>query len=209
MKTMGTTVMKAVGMLAILAMIPANGFAFGNHRSGGHRQGPPQEAIDACAEMSEGDLVQFTAPCGDTVQGICRQIRGQLIAVPEGGPPEGRRGRGQGRHIARMARALDLTEAQQEQVKAILEAERERIAPVRQQLAETRERIRQAAQAEPFDEAAIRALAASQNDARIELIVSRARVKSEIHALLTPEQQELAKKFRSGGKGRHGHRPWM
>src|SRR4030042_1546787 len=59
-----------------------------------------------------------------------------------------------------------------------------------------------AAEATPFDEAAVRSLAASQNETRTEMIVSRARVQSKIFALLSPEQREREKKFRPwGGKG--------
>lgn len=196
MKTFGSKAKKTLGIVAIVAMIPAAGFASG------------RLAIEACEDLNEGDMVQFTTPRGDTVSGICRDLRGQLIAVPEGGFPGKHRGKGPGKRFARMARKLDLTEAQQEQVRTLLESERERVASLRKQLAETREKIRQATLAETFDEAAVRALAVSQSEARVELAVSRARVKSQIHALLTPEQRERAKTFRSEGKGRHGHRPW-
>ena len=208
MKTMGANVMKTLGILAILAMIPAYGYAFGGHGDGRHRQGPPQEAIDACAGLREGDAVQFTTPRGDTVSGTCRQIRGQLVAVPEGGPSGGRMGKGSGRHFARLAKALDLTDAQKEQVKTILETEREKVAPFRQKLGETREKIRRAVEAEPFDEAAVRSLASSQNETRTELMVSRARVKSQIFALLSPEQRERAKKFHPWGEKRPGRDSW-
>ncbi|MGZ8449674.1 MAG: Spy/CpxP family protein refolding chaperone [Candidatus Deferrimicrobiaceae bacterium] len=208
MKTMGANVMKTLGILAILAMIPAYGYAFGGHGGGRHRQGPPQEAIDACAGLHEGDAVQFTTPRGDAVSGTCRQIRGQMVAVPEGGPPGGRMGKGSGRHFARLAGALDLTDAQKEQVKAILETEKEKVAPLRQTLGETREKIRRAAEATPFDEAAVRSLAASQNETRTEMIVSRARVQSKIFALLSPEQRERAKKFRPWGEKRPGRDSW-
>jgi protein CpxP len=117
-------------------------------------------------------------------------------------------GKGSGRHFAGLARALDLTDAQKEQVKAILETERERVAPLRQTLGETREKIRLAVEAEPFNEAAVRALAASQNETRTEMIVSRARVQSQIFALLSPDQRERAKKFRPWGEKRPGRDSW-
>jgi len=208
MKTMGANVTKTLGILAILALIPAYGYAFGDHWGGRHRQGPPQEAIDACTELSEGDAVQFTTPRGDAVSGTCRQIRGQMVAVPEGGPPGDRMGKGSGRHFARLARTLDLTDAQKEQVKTILETEREKVAPLRQTLGETREKIRRAVEATPFDEAAVRSLAASQNETRTEMIVSRARAQSKIFALLSPEQRERAKKFRPWGEKRPGRDSW-
>ncbi len=209
MKTFGSTARKILGIAAIVAMIPAAGFAFGGFRGGGKPKGPPPEAIEACDGLNEGDAVQFTTPCGETVSGTCRDIRGKRIAVPEGGFPGKHWGAFPGKRFSRMARKLDLTEAQREQVKAILESERVAVAPLRKQLAEAREKIRRAVETEPFDEAAVRALAASQNDARVELAVSRARVRSRIHALLTPEQRERAKTIGPRGEGRHGHRPWM
>jgi protein CpxP len=206
MKTMGATITKTAVILALVAMVPSAGVAFGGHWGGGKHKGPPQEAIDACEDMNEGDTVQFTTPRGDTVSGICRNVRGGLIAVPGKGFHGKRRGMGPAKRIDRMAKRLNLTETQQEQVKAILTSEWEKAAPFRQQLAETRGKIRQAIETEPFDEAAVRALAESQNQARVELDVSRARAKNRIYALLTPEQREQARRIRPWGEGRHGHR---
>lgn len=116
-----------------------------------------------------------------------------------------------GKRFGRMARELKLSDAQKEQVQAILKAEQEKNAPLREKLAENRKKLHEAAQAEKFDEAAVKALAATQADLQAQLIVSRARAHSQIHALLTPEQRELAKKLRpqmKGGKGgkQHKHR---
>jgi Spy/CpxP family protein refolding chaperone len=188
----------------MVAMIPASGFAFGSSRDGGKRMGPPQEAIDACAGKTAGDTVEFTTPGGAAGTGTCREIRDKLVVVPEGWFPGRHGGTGPGKHFARMAKKLDLTEDQQKQIRAILESERQKAAPLRQQLAENREQVRKAIEAQRFDESAVRALAAGQTAARVELIVSRARAKSQIFALLTPEQRELAGKFRAQGKGRHG-----
>lgn len=49
--------------------------------------GPPQEAIQACSGRQAGDSVSFRTPHGHTVEGTCRNMRGQLVAVPAGGPP--------------------------------------------------------------------------------------------------------------------------
>ena len=46
------------------------------------------------------------------------------------------------------------------------------------------------------DEAAVKNILAGENDARAELIVSHARMWSQIQALLTPDQQALAQKLR-------------
>jgi hypothetical protein len=49
---------------------------------------PPQEAIAACNGETEGAVVQFTSPRGDTLEGVCRKFDGKLAAFPERhGPP--------------------------------------------------------------------------------------------------------------------------
>jgi protein CpxP len=92
-----------------------------------------------------------------------------------------------------MARDLDLTAEQKAQIRTILDAEREKSAPLRKQLADNREQLRKIAGKEPFDEAAVRNLAADQEKTRVELVVSRTRAMNRVHALLTPEQREKAR----------------
>lgn len=52
---------------------------------------PPQEAIDACKGKSAGDTVSITTPRGDTLSAVCRQLDGQLVAMPDKmpAPPNG------------------------------------------------------------------------------------------------------------------------
>src|SRR6266511_4298939 len=123
-----------------------------------------------------------------------------------GPPPEGKMDHRKG--LARMAKELKLTDAQKEQVGAILKAERERVAPLREKLMESRKKLHEAAEAEKFDEAAVKALAATEAELQAELMVSRARAHHQINAILTPEQRELAKKHRpmKGEKGRGEHK---
>ena len=115
----------------------------------------------------------------------------------------------------RMAARLNLTSEQQEQIKTIVEAERERIAPVRAQQRELRDQLRTAMKAQPFDENAVRQVAASQAEARTEMIVHRARVQNQINAVLTEEQREQAEKLRAtkgdrcGNKSRRGFGPGL
>lgn len=206
MTATGANIKKTLVILSVLAMIPVAGQAFGPKEGTGKKAGPPQAAIDACKDLNRGDMVQFTTRHGDTVSGFCREVRGGLIAVPEGGFHGRHRGIGPGNRVARMARALHLTEEQREQVRAILTSEWEKNAPLRQQLVETREMIREAVETEPFDESTVRALMEGQSKTRVELAVSRARAKSRIYALLTPEQRESARTFGPSGKRRHGHR---
>jgi len=44
---------------------------------------PPQEAFDACKGKSAGDAVSITTPRGDTLTAVCRQLNGQLVAMPD------------------------------------------------------------------------------------------------------------------------------
>lgn len=44
---------------------------------------PPQEAIEACADKSEGDVVTFETRRGDQLEATCELMEEQLVAVPE------------------------------------------------------------------------------------------------------------------------------
>lgn len=62
---------------------------------GGRPHGPPPEAIEACADLSEGDACSFTGRRDDVIEGTCivpRSEKEELACAPEGGPP-GERGR--------------------------------------------------------------------------------------------------------------------
>jgi hypothetical protein len=53
---------------------------------------PPPEAIAACKGKSEGTIVQFATPRGDTLKGVCKPFEGILAAMPERGTgrPQGK-----------------------------------------------------------------------------------------------------------------------
>ncbi|WP_432823964.1 Spy/CpxP family protein refolding chaperone [Trichloromonas sp.] len=133
-------------------------------------------------------------------------LAGRMMGEMRGGAGDGSGG---GRHLAKMAKVLDLSEAQQAQIQTILAAERAKTEPLRQQMEADREQMRQLVQADSFDEAAVRALASKKAEVGTELMVSRARTQNLIQAQLTPEQRERAEKVRPlmqeqrGGKGRH------
>jgi Spy/CpxP family protein refolding chaperone len=90
---------------------------------------------------------------------------------------------------------LDLTDAQHEQVRAIMQTHRDELRATAEQLRAAHKAQDDAVTAVPFDEGTIRermsALAAIQSDAA----VLRARVHSEVWAVLTPEQQAKAKEI--------------
>ena len=80
---MNTEILKRTVILAVLLFTPMTGCASDGDRSG-RRQRPPAEAIEACKGKSVGDSVTFTGRRGETLQASCREIEGQLAAVPEG-----------------------------------------------------------------------------------------------------------------------------
>jgi len=120
-----------------------------------------------------------------------------------------RDGSGGGRFLNRMARVIDLTEAQKSSINAILDEEQAKVAPLRQQMAEYRDQLHTLMQANPLDEAAVRTLAEQKAAVSTELTLSRARTQNRILAQLTPEQRDLAEKVRPlmrdhrGGRGMH------
>lgn len=85
----------AAGLLLVLGSASSAVWAMdGPGGRGGHR-GPPPEAIEACKDRNEGAEVEITNRRGEKRKATCRQINGQLAAVPEGGfrglrvPPPG------------------------------------------------------------------------------------------------------------------------
>jgi len=132
---------------------------------------------------------------------------GPVGMVPPPPPPE--------EVVGRMTRRLKLTGDQQAKIGALLAADRETMGPLLRQVRECRRQLHDAALAATFDEAAVRALAAKQAQAEVEVIVARERTRSRISALLTPQQRTAAEKLpplrnrgeRPGGRGECGPLP--
>jgi protein CpxP len=98
--------------------------------------------------------------------------------------------RGPGDHLlSYYTDVLDLTDAQQTQIKAIMTKEKPTIAPLMQQLGQTHSQMRQLEESATFDEAKVRALASQQAQTMIDLAVEKARMKNEMYQLLTPDQK--------------------
>jgi len=84
---------------------------------------------------------------------------------------------------------LDLTDAQQAQVKEIMAKEKPTFQPVMLQMAQNRQQIHQLVMSSGFDEAKVRELAGQQTQAMTELTVQGARVESELLQVLTADQK--------------------
>jgi periplasmic protein CpxP/Spy len=94
-----------------------------------------------------------------------------------------------GHMLGYLAHKLDLTDAQQAQVKEILAKEKPAFQPLMLQMAQNHQQMRQLVMANGFDEAKVRELASQQTQTMTELTVQRARVESELFQVLTPDQK--------------------
>ena len=97
---------------------------------------------------------------------------------------------------------LDLTDAQQAQMKDILTKEKPAIQPLMQQLRQGHQQIQQLEQAGPFDEAKVRAVASQQSQAMTELIVQKERIRSELMTVLTQSQKDQLAKVQARRQAR-------
>jgi periplasmic protein CpxP/Spy len=84
---------------------------------------------------------------------------------------------------------LDLTDAQQAQVKAIMAKEKPAVQPLMLQLAQGHSQLRDLVMSGNFDEAKARELASQQTQTMTELTVQHARIASEMVQILTPDQK--------------------
>ncbi|MDT8420140.1 MAG: Spy/CpxP family protein refolding chaperone [Desulfuromonadales bacterium] len=111
-------------------------------------------------------------------------------------------------HLAQMATALDLTEAQQTRIRAILENKKEQHQDMFEQRRADRQQMREFKSASSFDEAAFRVMAEKRAAQRIDMQVERMKTKQQIFALLSADQQAKADIFFASMDRRgpdHGH----
>jgi Spy/CpxP family protein refolding chaperone len=86
-------------------------------------------------------------------------------------------------------RKLDLTDAQQAQVKAIMAKEKPTLQPLMEQMTQGHSQLRDLVLSGSFDEAKAREMASQQTQTMTELTVQHARIASEMVQILTPEQR--------------------
>jgi len=110
--------------------------------------------------------------------------------------------------LEKMGVILDLTEDQKSQFETLSNQQWQENQSLREQMRASRDELREAQTATNFNEADFRAKATKHAELKTEMMVTRAKMKQEMHALLTSEQQEKADKLGGmmGGrnKGHHG-----
>jgi periplasmic protein CpxP/Spy len=100
---------------------------------------------------------------------------------------------------------LDLTNAQQTQVKDILAKQKPAIQPLMDQFKQSHDQLRQIAESGNFEEAKVRTIAGQQAQTMTELTVQKTRIEAELFQVLTPEQKTKMDKFLSRHEDRFMH----
>jgi Spy/CpxP family protein refolding chaperone len=109
----------------------------------------------------------------------------------------GRRGPGGPMGDLGLLRGLDLTEDQRAQVRQIMQGHRDEFRAVGERLQAAHRAQQDAVEATPFDENAVRARAADVAAIQADAVVLRAKVRSDVFAVLTPEQQAKAAELKA------------
>jgi periplasmic protein CpxP/Spy len=101
-----------------------------------------------------------------------------------------------------LLRGLDLSDEQRTRVREVLEANREAQKAIGDRMAAAHQAQDVAVTASPYDEQAIRAKSADVAEVMADAAVLRAKIHSEVFALLTPEQQAKAAELKAQRQSR-------
>ncbi len=99
------------------------------------------------------------------------------------------------------SRALNLTDEQKTQMKAIMQKEHPTMKPLKQQEHQIDQQLRQYVEG-TFDPAKVQALAAQKAQVQVQLTVAETRVHNELYQLLTPDQQAKLKEMEANHEAR-------
>jgi len=125
----------------------------------------------------------------------------------DGGRRGGPRGEFAGRDAGLPLRGVDLTDAQKQQIQALTTQNREQNRAVFERLRSANDAFDKAVDASPLNEQAIRAAAQSVAMARGDAAIVQAKLRTQIFALLTPEQQAQVTKLRNERDNRRSDEP--
>ena len=123
------------------------------------------------------------------------------------GGPDGMFGHGgAGFLLGPMGDAIGLTDEQRDQIEAILEQARPAMDELREQARAARDAFQSSQQPGEFDEAAARQFAQSQAQLHSEMMVQGMRLRAQVHAVLSPEQQAKLEQMRDRRQERREQR---
>jgi protein CpxP len=154
--------------------------------------------VGAAALLVAAGTVLVQAQSQDTPQAPqAQQGRGPGGPGGFGHGPFGRRGFGGPGGDFGLLRGLDLTEDQHAQVRQVMQSHRDEFRAVGERLRAAERAQQDAVTATPFDENAVRARAAEVAAVQADEAVLRAKVHSDVFAVLTPEQQAKAAELKA------------
>lgn len=119
---------------------------------------------------------------------------------PGPGGPRGRMGGAPGGDLP--LRALNLTDAQRQQVRDVGAQHRTNLQAAGQQLRQAAAAQRAAVETMPVDENAIRGSTEALGAAQATMAIEQAHMRSEIFSILTPEQQEKVQQLKAAREAR-------
>jgi Spy/CpxP family protein refolding chaperone len=146
-----------------------------------------------------GAALVFVAALTMTVAGVAQQQggpRGFGGGRHRGGPEQG--GPRGGGLLGPLARDLNLTDAQKTQIKTLTDSFEESTKSLREQLFNAGGGPLDGLTDGAFDEATVRTAAQARAAIQVELEVARARMMSQVYALLTAEQKAKLAELRQG-----------
>jgi Spy/CpxP family protein refolding chaperone len=106
----------------------------------------------------------------------------------------------------RLARKLDLSEAQGEQIRGEVARHADELERLRSTVADARAELRHVLDTTPSDAAAVRAASQRLEAARTERTVARGARRADVRAALTPEQQARAQQLRDEHRAQRASR---
>ena len=104
-------------------------------------------------------------------------------------------------------RGIELSDTQREQIRGIVESHKAEFDAAAAKLRDARRAFAEAVQAASIDESAIRSASTAVAGAMADEAILHAKVRTEVQAVLTPEQQEQVKQRRAEMEKRRGERP--
>ena len=111
------------------------------------------------------------------------------FALAQGGPPPHEGGPFGQHEIAFLSDYLDLSDAQQTQVKQLMSNERTSLKPLMEQERQSHEQMKALVESATFDEAKAQTIASAQSQISAQIMVAKARTDFQIYQLLTADQK--------------------
>ena len=141
--------------------------------------------------------------------GLALTMGAQAQPAPEGGQPHSgmhhTRHHGGGGDEMRGLQALNLSEAQRDQIFKIRHDQAPAFRDQMKKVRASREELQKLARADKFDQTAVRRAADTQAKALSDIAVVRVQAASQVRQVLTPEQRTKLDQMREQRRG--GHRP--